>query len=325
MSVETALLVTAAVGFAVVSGANDGATLFAIALRAPSRRLTAFAILVVLVVVTPFLVGTAVATTLAERLVGFATTVDRDAAHLALAVAVLSSVGVVTVLSRLGLPTSLTLALIGGIVGAGIGSGLPVSWATIGFVLLIGALAPAVGGLTGAGLSRAARVVPARGSARRRLRWAHEVAFAVQCLAYGANDGQKMLAVSAVAFGTALPTVEAHAGQLVAIGVLFGLGTLLGLRRMAGTLATGVLTARPFHVVSAELSASVAVLGSTTLGAPVSMTQSVTGGLVGSGVIEGLTRIRWKIALRVAVAWVVTLPAAGAVAAAVGWVTVTVT
>ena len=94
---------------------------------------------------------------------------------------------------------------------------------------------------------------------------------------------------------------------------------------MAGTLATGVLIARPFHVVSAELSAGVAVLGSTALGAPVSMTQSVTGGLVGSGASEGLTRIRWKIALRVGVAWVVTLPAATAIAVAVGWTTAAVT
>jgi inorganic phosphate transporter, PiT family len=319
VSLETGLLVVAAIGFAVVSGMNDGAALFAIALRAPSRRVATFAVLVLLVVVTPFVIGTEVATTLANRLVTFGTAVDTETAHLALAVAVVGGVAVVALLSRLGLPTSLTLALIGGITGAGVGFGLPVSWSTVALVLAIGALAPVAGGTIGAGLRSAARLLPARGSAHRRLRLAHDVAFAVQCFAYGANDGQKMLAVAAVALGTALPTVAADPAQLAAIGALFGVGTLLGLRGMATTLGTGVLIARPFHVISAELSAGVAVLGSTVVGAPVSMTQAVTGGLVGSGLSEGLTRIRWKLALRVAAAWVVTLPAAGLVAGVVGW------
>jgi inorganic phosphate transporter, PiT family len=320
MTPETLILVAAAVGCALVSGANDGGTMLAVSLKAPSLRLGSFVVLVVLVVATPFLLGTEVATTLASRLVGFADATDAETAHLALAVAVLSSVAVVAVLSRLGMPTSLTLALIGGITGAGVGFGLPVSWSAIAFVLVVAAVAPVLGGFLGAALTRLARFAPTRGSARRVLRGAHEAAFLLLCLAYGANDGQKMLAVFAVALGTAAPHVEADVAQLLVIGLLFAVGTLIGVRRMVGTLASRVLLARPFHVVAAELSAGGAVLGSTALGAPVSMTQSITGGLVGSGATEGLTRIRWKVAVHVLLAWVLTLPAATVGAALVGWV-----
>lgn len=93
----------------------------------------------------------------------------------------------------------------------------------------------------------------------------------------------------AVALG-ATASVKPRLGLLALIAVLFTLGMLLGIRRLGGTLTSGVMLARPVHVVTAELSAAAAVLGSTAVGAPVSMTQSITAALVGTGIKEGYGR-----------------------------------
>lgn len=101
-------------------------------------------------------------------------------------------------------------------------------------------------------------------------------------------------------------------------GVLFGLGALLGLPRAAASLGSGIVPLRPLDTVTAEFAAAVAVLGSAALGFPVSMTQSVAGGLFGAGLGRGARRVRWRQAGRIGVAWLVTLPlstgAAGAAA-----------
>lgn len=318
MSPEALALIVVAAGFAVVNGVNDGGALIAVALKVPTRRIHAFVALVVLLVATPLVVGTEVATTLAERLVAFEQDLGTPGGQAAFAVAVAAAVVVVGVLARLRLPTSLTLALIGGIAGAGLGTGAGVAWRTVGAVLLIAAVAPMLGGVLGWTAIWAARRVPPGGRLGGKLRRAHAVAFSLLYVAYGANDGQKMLAVTAVAFGTARGGVEADLGQLVAIGVLFALGTLIGLRRVAGTVVGGVMLARPVHVVAAEGSGAISVLGSAAFGAPVSITQAVIGGLVGTGIGEGYLRVRWQVAGHVALAWLVTLPAAVAVGVVAG-------
>jgi inorganic phosphate transporter, PiT family len=318
LSLEAVVLVAAAVLFSVINGVNDGGALMAVALKAPASRIYAFAALAGLIVVAPLLLGTEVATTLADRLVSFERDLGRDEGLAALAVAVFAAILVVGVLARSGLPTSLTLALIGGIAGAGIGFGAPVAWDTVLLVLAIAAAAPILGGLIAWLLTWAAGLVPPGGRAGDRLRHAHLVSFTLLYVAYGANDGQKMLAIFAVAFGTASGGVDANLGQLLAIAALFAIGTVTGLRRMAGTLIAGVLLARPIHVVAAEGSASVAVLGSAALGAPVSITQAVTGGLVGSGVESGYLRVRWQVAGQVVLAWTLTLPAAVVAAVVAG-------
>lgn len=310
---EAALLATVAAAFAVVNGVNDGSTLVAIGLKFPSvRRTWAVALLAGAVVAMPLLFGTQVATTLATRLVAF----DSRTGRSALFAAIVAAVVVIGLLSWRGLPTSLTVAVVGGIVGSGLGYGLPVAWPTVGLVLALAVITPAAGASAALGLSRLAVGMRVSGSAGRRLRTLHRLAFALQCLAYGANDGQKMLAVFAVAFGASTGRVWLPAGHLASIGALFGVGTLLGVRRFAGTVGGGVLALRPPNAVAAELSAAGCVFGAALLGVPVSMTQAVAGAVVGTGISEGYRRIRWRAAFHIGLAWVVTLPASAALAAA---------
>jgi PiT family inorganic phosphate transporter len=300
-------LIGVAASFAVVTGANDGGALLStgLNLRGP-RLISSIAALAACVVAAPLLVSSGVARTFAARLV-------TSGAGTTLMAGVVVAVAVVAVLTYAGLPTSLTLAVIGGLTGAGLGSGLPVSMTTAVTVLGVGMLAPFAGGLLGYLICRLTALVPP--GAGGALPGTHRVAFGLQCLAYGVNDGQKMLGVLLIATGG----TAAGASQLALLTGCFVLGVLLGLPKVARTLGGTLLAVRPLHAVSAELAGSVAVLASAAAGVPVSMTQSLAGGLVGAGVSQGHGRIRWRGAGRIWLAWVLTLPASAGLSALVAW------
>lgn len=327
---QAVVLLAVAAGFAVVNGANDGATLVAAGLKVPALSpLVAIAVLAAALVVAPLVLGTPVATTLADRLVSFEAEPGTIAGSTGLLIAVVTAVVVVTILTRRGLPTSLTLALVGGITGAGLGGGLPVSWVTFVVVALAGLVAPLLGTVGGFALARLSAVVPVRTDVTRRIKRVHTAAFTLQAVAYAMNDGQKMLAVGAIALSAGgVDTVTdgevvLSGATLAGIAALFCVGLVGGLRRVAGTLGGGLLRARPSDAVAAELSSATVVLASATVGAPVSMTQSVAGALVGSGMSVSYRRVRWRAAGRLGLAWLITLPVSAALAAALarggGW------
>lgn len=311
---DIALIVVAMV-FAVFTGINDGGALLVTSLKMDSvRPLTAAALLAVTVVVAPAIFGTQVATTLSSRLVRFS---GQDQDQLALLLAVLGATVVVIVLARGGLPTSLTLALIGGILGVGVGGGLPIAWSWVIVVLLVAAAAPFAGLAAAFGVARLWRALVLPSTVARQVRHAHRFALVFQAFAYGTNDGQKMLAVFALAIPAGLDEdgVVVRAWMLVTVGALFALGTLAGVRRYGMRLGSTMGALSPVHAVTAQLSAAVAVTGSAAAGAPASMTQSITGALIGSGLTDGGSRIRWQHAARIVAAWIVTLPIAMAVVA----------
>lgn len=309
----TTWLLVVAVAFAFVNGVNDGGALLSVGLDVRTLRpLTSLLVLSVAVVVAPLVIGTAVATTLTSRLVAF----DGPGGRLVLLVAVVAAVAVTWGLAGRGLPTSLTLAVVGAIAGSGFGSDLAVSWRTVALVLVLAAVAPLAGLALARVVTRVAGAWPSsRTIDQRTQRW-HVGAFGLQCFAYGANDGQKMLAVLAVAAGTASSDgVPVIAWQLAVVGGAFLLGAVVGLPRVAPTLGGGVVAIHPHEAVISEFSAASVVLATGALGSPVSMTQAISGGLVGTGLSRGYARVRWGQVLRLGAAWVITLPAAFVVAA----------
>ena len=311
---DVTLLVVASV-FAVFNGVNDGSTLLVATLKMSSLRpLAATLVLVALLVVAPFLFGTQVATTFADRLVSF----RGSDGQLALLLAVVSATMVVGILSLRGLPTSLTLALIGGILGVGMGAQLEIDWGWMLLALGLAAVAPFAGLLGAFAVSRIWSLLPTRGEMSRQIRVAHRFGFGLQAFAYGTNDGQKMLAVFALASpGVALDGGRLRGGILtmIGIGLLFAIGLLLGMRRYAARMGSGILPVTPINAATAQFASAGAVIGSAVLGAPVSMTQSITGGLVGSGMTEGGRRIRWHQASGILLAWALTLPIAATLSA----------
>lgn len=301
------MFISLAAAFAVVNGVNDGGAMVASQLRVPGLRpLAAILVLTASLVAVPLVLGTGVADTLTSGLVE----ASRAAQPQVVATGATAAIVVVAVLTRLGLPTSLTLGMVGGIVGAGLGRGLPVITSGVVRVVLIGLAAPVVGGLL------AQRLVTVSAMALRRRGARGFVVLAVaatvaQAVAYAANDGQKMFAVVAVsAVGITPPVVTG-------VALLFTVGAVAGLRAAAGTLGGGVVRGGPQEEVTAQLGAAVAVLSSAALGVPVSMTQAVAGGLVGTGMLRGLRQVRWRVAGQLGIAWVLTLPAAAVVGAVI--------
>lgn len=313
---EQVLLLGAAVVFAFVNGANDGGSLLSLGLSVRTiRPLVGLLMLAAAIVVSPVLLGTAVATTLSTHLIGL----DGDGGRSALLVAVLTTIVVTLLLTRRGLPTSLTLGLVGAMAGAGTGSGIPVSWGLVGVVLLAGAVAPLLGLAMGRGLTLLSGKLPTRRTVQLRVRRWHAAAFLLLCVAYGSNDGQKMLAVFAVAASPVVGPIELVPWQLIALTVPFLAGAVLGLPRFAGTIGSGVLPTRPPEAVTTELSAGAVVLATGVAGMPVSMTQAASGALIGAGVSRGYGVIRWDAAARIGGAWAVTLPCSFVVAATVAF------
>ena len=304
------MLVGLAAVFAVINGANDGGAMLAAALKARGLRLfMSLGLLMIALVVVPLIVGTGVADTLTSGLVA----ADPATQPWLIAVGVVAAMIVVAALTAASLPTSLTLGAVGGIVGAGIGRGLPVAVGEVIRVLLIGIAAPIVGGLLAMGLARVVAFVLALGDGGR-LATLHRIGTFIQAIAYAANDGQKMLAVVAVtSIGVTVPA-------LIAVAVLFAVGAVLGVGAAATTLGSQILRASPREEVTAQFASSLAVLASAALGAPVSMTQALSGGLIGTGMLRGRRQVRWQVARRLALAWVMTLPTAAVVGAVVAWV-----
>ncbi|WP_326824573.1 inorganic phosphate transporter [Streptosporangium sp. NBC_01756] len=290
--------------FAIVTGVNDGGALLATGLKISSiPPLAGVLVMTVMVALVPLLTHQ-VATTFTTGLAS----AEGPSGQGVLAVAVLAALAVVAILNNRGLPTSLTLAIVGALTGAGLGWGLPVSGGTVLFVLVVALAAPFVGALL-AILVRRWLIHRTHG---RMLRQWHRAGFTLQCLAYAANDSQKMPAVFMLALGLYAPPLSV----CLIVAVLFGIGALYGLPRAGRTLSRTIIASHPLDGVTAELASGAAVVGCAAIGAPVSMTQTIAGALVGAGTAKGSGRVRWHSATKIALAWTLTLPVSGLLAAA---------
>jgi PiT family inorganic phosphate transporter len=306
------LILLVALGFAFIVGTNDGAALLAANLTGKAiRPLPGLLALVVALVVVPMLVGTSVADTLATGLVAF----DAAEGPRALLVAVSVTIGLIYISSRLGLPTSVTQALTGAMIGAGIGAGLHVDLEAFGRVVLSLALVPLVAGIASLLVTAALVRLRVRGDLPEYLRRLHIGSYLISTIAYAANDGQKMLAVLAIALGTS-PTALGPA-NLAALAACFAAGAIFGLRRLAARFGR-LLPGRPLNAIVAGYAAGLSVLASALVGAPVSMSHATTAGLIGSAtVIETYRRVRWEQVVRIGMTWLTTMPAATFIAAVV--------
>ena len=300
------MLAVIAAAFIFVCGANDGGALLAMAIR--HREVAGTAMLGVLslaILCGPSLFGLNVAHAFTGRLVASGQRGGQSAVLLGVTAAVV----LVLTLTWRGVPTSVTLAIIGGLAGAGLGLGLAPSWTTLAAMLGVGMMAPVIGGLLGYLLGVLARHAPTTSRIAATVRLAHVGAFGGQCLAYAANDGQKMFAVAAVALTAVHGPAELSLPVLAVVVALFAAGALTSLRRMSRGATFSLAPPRPWQAVSAEVASSVAVFGSVGIGVPVSMTQSLAAGLVGVGASQSVRRVRWQYTVPIVTSWLVTLPA----------------
>lgn len=229
-----------------------------------------------------------------------------------------------------GIPSSSSHALFGGLIGAGIAAiGLGgVNWSGVTAKVLLPALAaPVIACLVAACgtwlVYRITRNV-AQKQREQGFRWGQIATASLVALSHGTNDAQKTMGVIALALIT-----TGHLGDVKENGLPFwvifscavaiGLGTYLGGWRVIRTLGKGLVEIESPQGLAAEASSAAIILSSSAAGMALSTTHVATGSILGSGVGKTGAEVRWAVAGRMAVAWLVTLPAAGLVGALAFW------
>jgi PiT family inorganic phosphate transporter len=232
----------------------------------------------------------------------------------------------------LGLPSSSSHALFGGLIGATIASlgWSGVNWVgdgtkldgVVGKILLPAVASPVVAALV-AGLGtwliyRITTGVAARFT-ERGFRWGQVGTASLVSLAHGTNDAQKTmgvitLALIATGHWTHLESIPFWVKLVCALAI--ALGTYLGGWRIIRTLGKGLVEIESPQGVAAESSSAAVILASSHLGFALSTTHVATGSILGTGLGRPGAEVRWGVAGRMVVAWLLTLPAAAVVGAA---------
>jgi PiT family inorganic phosphate transporter len=304
--------------FGLVSGFNDGGNLMA---SFTSGRLITPRVAVLLLplsVAGPLVLGTAVAQTVGTNVIDL-----RSQGGLDFVLITLSSLSVVLLSWRFGVPTSMTLALVGAMLGwvAVNGQLGLIHWRGVARILLGMPISVFGGGLLAlflyAGVRRVLGGQP-HASLLRVARFQFATA-AFQAFAYGANDMEKTIGLVAVGMSFpnhGQPVVFSGLAPIIGAFILFFVGAIFGGWRVARRIGYGVLKVRPMQALSQQVSSGVVVSALAIAGAPVSMTQTIDGGLVGVGAALRASSIRWGIVRELVGSWLLTLPLAVIVAAA---------
>lgn len=317
MTLQAAGLVAVSCAYGVGSGFNDGGNLLA-SFTSGSRISSRAALLLLLFVPAgAVLIGSPVARTIGGSIIDLPA---QGAVGFTLIVTV--SLAVVWLSWRLVIPTSMTLALVGAMLGwAIIGTGSGVRWAGAGRVLAAMPISIVAGGALGLAIFAVARRLFGRVAHRRVLRLARGqyLAAALQAFAYGANDLGKTVGLIAVAGAASAASTLSfnNAVPVIAACISFLAGTVLGGWSLAQRIGFGVVRLRPIQAMSAQLGAGAVVAAFAGLGAPVSTTQTIDGGLVGVGLGVRASAVRWGIVREMAASWIVTLPLALLLAATI--------
>jgi len=228
-----------------------------------------------------------------------------------------------------GLPSSSSHALIGGLSGAGLAfKGTHVlDWAAISKTLTFILIAPLLGFFLGGlimftvyWLLRKMRP----NKVDRVFRVGQLLSAGLYSIGHGGNDAQKTMGVIwavMIAGGMLEPTAKA-APQWVILASYSAMafGTAIGGWRIVKTMGMGLTHLKPVGGFCAEVAGAVTLFMATFLKIPVSTTHTITGAIIGVGSVTKLRGIRWGVATRIVYAWVFTIPAAGAVGAAMLWI-----
>jgi PiT family inorganic phosphate transporter len=227
----------------------------------------------------------------------------------------------------LGLPSSSSHALFGGLIGAGIAGAAVINWGGILAKIVVPAvLSPVIAGVVAALGTWLVYAITRRVKGERRatgFRWGQIGSASLVSLAHGTGDAQKTMGVIALA-------LIAH-GSLTAQGILdhglpvwiilvcglaIALGTYLGGWRIIRTLGKGLVEIESPQGMAAEAASAAIILTSSSMGMALSTTHVATGSILGSGVGKPGAQVRWGVAGRMVAAWMITMPAAGIVGAA---------
>ncbi|HEX6688165.1 MAG TPA: inorganic phosphate transporter, partial [Solirubrobacterales bacterium] len=225
-----------------------------------------------------------------------------------------------------GLPSSSSHALIGGVVGSAVaaaGLDAVIAEGLVGKVLIPALVAPLLAILVaGLGIGLAYRIAGRQrpGPVTRGFRYGQVISGSLLALAHGTNDAQKTMGVitlALIANGTLAANADPPLWVIVSAATAIGLGTYIGGWRIIRTTGSRIIKMDAAQGFSAQGAGAAVILASTHFGFPLSTTHVINGGVIGAGAGKRISAVRWGVAGNIVGAWLLTLPAAAAIGAAV--------
>ena len=216
----------------------------------------------------------------------------------------------------LGLPSSSSHTLVGGLVGAAVASSgwRSVIMAGVIKIVLFIVIAPLLGMLMSFAISAIVIILARNHSPSgidkhfRRLQLLSAASFS---LGHGGNDAQKSMGiiwVSLIATGLATKNDPIALWIVLSCQAAIAFGTLLGGWRIVKTMGQKITKLKPFEGFCAETAGALTLFGATHFGIPVSTTHTITGAIIGAGARKGVSAVRWGVTTSIFWAWILTIP-----------------
>jgi PiT family inorganic phosphate transporter len=224
-----------------------------------------------------------------------------------------------------GLPSSSSHALIGGLIGAAVSKAgtSTLVWGGILKTSLFIIISPAIGMVLGfafmilsMNLSRHSNMA----KSDKVFRKLQLLSAAIYSMGHGMNDAQKTMGIIAMALfsqGLLGDTFYIPLWVVITCYTMISLGTMFGGWRIVKTMGTKITKLEPIGGFSAETAAACSIIGATVAGIPVSTTHTITGAIVGVGSTKRLSAVRWGVAGNIVWAWLLTIPIAALISAAI--------
>jgi inorganic phosphate transporter, PiT family len=227
----------------------------------------------------------------------------------------------------LGIPSSSSHALIGGLVGGGIAKAGPSAavWGGLSKTMAAIVLSPLVGFVLAMALVAVVSWLSVRSTpfvVDRVFRILQFGSASLYSLGHGGNDAQKTMGIIAVLLysqGHLDGAFRVPFWVVLACQASMALGTLMGGWRIVRTMGLRITKLTPMQGFCAETGGAMTLFMATVLGVPVSTTHTITGAIVGVGAARRVSAVRWNVASSIVYAWVITMPASALVAALAYW------
>lgn len=315
------ILIVLAVVFDFLNGVHDSSNIVATMISSRAIRPQAALIMTAVAEFTgPFVFGVAVAKTIGDEIVS-AELISIQVLIAALVAAIFWNI----LTWVLGIPSSSSHALIGGIIGAvTICAGFQVI-KTSGVIKILVSLfaSPIIGFVVGMLVANLIYLLSWNATPRvnevfKKLQIVTSLGLA---LSHGANDAQKSMGI--ITLGLVITGVESTfkvpTWVILTCATAIAAGTAVGGRALIKTLGSRFYKIRPVHGFAAQATSALVILTASLLGGPVSTTQVVSTAIMGVGAAERMRKVRWGVAGDIASAWLFTIPATALVAAGMYW------
>lgn len=318
------LIVIVALIFDFTNGAHDSANAISSVVSTKVLKPRTAVLMAAFLNLVGALLGDAVATTLGKGIVHPAIL---EGAQLLVLAALLGAISWNLITWYGGIPSSSSHALIGGLIGSSViysGFASLNGQAILEKIIIPLFMAPVCGFLAGFALMSAIKIFFWHRNRHRTNQFFRHCQIGTagfMALSHGLNDAQKTMGIIALALFLFNAIEEFHVPFWVklACASAMALGTATGGWKIVKTMGHKIFKLEPVHGVAAETSASLVIMGSSMVGAPISTTHVITASIFGVGSTKRLSAVRWGLAPKLFIAWLLTIPAASVMGAIFFW------